>query len=187
MTDCLELLSSTPTALTYADSSLSSTLISILAALLPRSPATTVSIGYGHGLLEAYLMRYDPAINLLGIDVVRRIPQFIGEENTRILCGTHTTSVEAMVAEAWLFVYPKDLGLLGKYVRKYEGGMVRIAVWIGPRMDWEEIEKGIPREGWTREVPEDNGLKAYEALVVWRKGNVVEKACDKARPSQGLV
>ncbi len=72
-----------------------------------------------------------------------------------------------------MFVYPKDLGLLGRYVREYGDGAVRLVVWIGPRMDWEDVERGMPREGWTVEEPGVNGLKGYETLVLWRKDDAI--------------
>ena len=166
-------LSSTPISILHADSSLSSTLISTLLLLIPRSSSRTISVGHGHGLLEAYLLQSDPHLDLIGIDVVYQSPQYIPHDRTCILPGTFATSIEAATAEAWLFVYPKDLDLLGKYTRKYAAGVVKIIVWIGPRMDLEEIERGISRVWWKREVPKDNGLKDYEALVVWRK-NIID-------------
>lgn len=169
MTPFLPALPSTPTSLFHADSSLSLTLIDTVAALLPQSPALTISIGCGHGVLEAYLDKSSTRLNVLGIDVVHHSPQFIAEDKLRLLPGTFATSTEALVAEAWLFVYPKDLGLLGRYVKEYGDGKVRTIIWIGPRMDWEDVKKGIPSAGWEMEAQEENGLKDYEALVVWKK------------------
>lgn len=148
MTSILPVLSRTPTSLAHADSSLSSTLIGIVAALLPHIPALTISIGCGHGVLEAYLENSSAPLDLLGIDVVHHVPQYIAETKLCILPGTFATSAKALVAEAWLFVYPKDLELPGRYVSKYGSGKVRIIVWIGPKMDWEDVKKGIPSGGW---------------------------------------
>lgn len=162
-------LSSAPVSASHADSSLSSILVFTLCDILPHSPALTISIGHGHGLLEAYLLKASPTLNLLGIDVVNNAPQYLPEPQIRILTSRTALPVEAWVTEAWMFVYPKDMGLLGRYLQAYGRGAVSAIIWIGPRMDWEDFERGIPEEGWTREVPQVNGLKEYEALVVWRK------------------
>ncbi|KAI4177053.1 MAG: hypothetical protein LQ343_000533 [Gyalolechia ehrenbergii] len=166
-------LPSTATSIPHADSSLSSNLISALAVVLPRSPALTISVGYGHGLLEAYLVQSNPTLDIVGVDVVYLSPQFIPKAKTRIIPGTYTTSREALMAEAWLFVYPKDLALLGKYVREYGGGKVRTIIWIGPRMDCEDVKKGVPSEGWEMEALGEHALKDYEALAIWKKIELV--------------
>lgn len=169
----LLLLSSIPTSFSHADSSLSSTLTTTLTNILPPSPALTISIGHGHGLLEAYLLQQYPALNLLGVDVFYTSPQYLPEPQVRILGSTSALLAESIAAEAWLFVYPKDLGLPGRYVQEYGNGAVKLIVWIGPRMDWEDVEKGIPRNGWRIEEPEVNGLKEYEALMLCRNGSAV--------------
>ncbi|KAI4192296.1 MAG: hypothetical protein LQ346_004368 [Caloplaca aetnensis] len=166
-------LPSTPTSLPHADSTLSSTLVSTLTTILPPSPALTISIGHGHGLLEAYLLQQDPTLNLLGVDVFHSSPQYLPESQVRILSSTSALLGEATAAEAWVFVYPKDLGLLGRYVQEYGDGAVKLIVWIGPRMDWEDVERGIPRKGWTIEEPGVTGLKGYEVLVLCRKDDAV--------------
>ncbi|KAL8725948.1 MAG: hypothetical protein Q9166_007025 [cf. Caloplaca sp. 2 TL-2023] len=139
---------------------------------------------HGHGLLEAHLLRTYPTFNILAIDIVRKEPQYLPPERIRVLQnGTPTASVdeEILQAETWMFIYPRDLGLLGWYVRRYtheRKGKVKIVVCICPRMDLEEVERGMHGEwkgmGEWREVldEEENGLKGYEALVVWRRGNV---------------
>lgn len=173
MTRSLSALPPVPISACDADSSLSSVLISTLTDYLPHSPALTISIGHGHGLLEAYLLKDCPTLNLLGIDVVYKTPQYLPGPQIRILNSTSALSGEARVAAVWMFVYAKDLGLIGRYMQEYGNGEVNTLIWIGPRMDWDDVEKGIPRERWRREVPEPNGLQEYEALVVWRKENTM--------------
>lgn len=158
-----------PASIRHADSSLSSTLVSTLLGLLPRPPALAISTGHGHGLLEAYLLQNDQDLNLLGIDVVRKEPQYLPDSVVRILTSTSALSVEAAVAEAWMFVYPKDLSLVGRYVREHGNGAVNLIIWIGPRMDWMEVERGLLGRGWNVEIPVVNGLKEYEVLVVWKR------------------
>ncbi|KAL8920737.1 MAG: hypothetical protein Q9208_006067 [Pyrenodesmia sp. 3 TL-2023] len=140
----------------------------------PHADTLTISIGHGHGLLEAYLLEQCPTLNLLGVDVFYTCPQYLPEAQVRILGSTSALLAESTGAEAWLFVYPKDLGLLGRYVHEYgDDGAVKTIVWIGPRMDWEDVERGIPRKGWRIEEPEVTGLKEYEALKLCRKGRAV--------------
>lgn len=162
-------LSEAPASIRHADSSLSSTLISTLGTLLPCSPALAISIGQGHGVLEAYLLQYDPDLNILGIDVGVKEPQYLPDSAIRLVNSTAALSVEAAVAEAWMFVYPKDLGLVGRYMHEYGSGAVNVIIWIGPRMDWIEVEREFPGHGWNTEVPFVNGLKEYEALGVWKR------------------
>ncbi|KAL8737119.1 MAG: hypothetical protein Q9181_002013 [Wetmoreana brouardii] len=180
MNPSLAALSPTSTSHTHADSTLSRSLISTLLSLLPPSPSLTLSIGHGHGLLEAHLLSSHPSPNLLAIDIVQKQPQYLPEQNYIILNagGTNAVYAEAVRAEVWIFVYPRDLQLVGRYLGMAGPGRVRRMVFVGPRMDVEGFGEGMKGEAtWRREEVEGCGLKEYEACVVWRRDEVQGVCC----------
>ncbi|KAI4199408.1 MAG: hypothetical protein LQ350_004633 [Teloschistes chrysophthalmus] len=177
----LPALSSTPSTNPHADSSLSTTLIQTLKSILPTFPALVLSIGHGHGLLETLLLSDEEnALEFLGVDIVHKTPQYLPEQNYRILPLSTSFAEEAGEAEAWLFIYPRILSLVCQYLDRFDGGAnrengaerkkVRAIIFIGPRADIDEFEDGWGADGgWKKEVVEENGLKGYEGFVVWRR------------------
>ncbi|KAL8684713.1 MAG: hypothetical protein Q9218_008171, partial [Villophora microphyllina] len=145
------------------------------AAILPPFPTLVLSIGHGHGVLEAHLLQACPTLNLLAIDIIHKQPQYLPEQNYLILPRSSEIYGNAKEAEVWMFIYPRDLGLVRRYLGHFPEGNVRTIIFVGPRADIREFEAGwgIGREskgeGWRKEMVEENGLKEYEGLVVWRK------------------
>ncbi|KAI4244420.1 MAG: hypothetical protein LQ352_006817, partial [Teloschistes flavicans] len=155
----------------------------ILASILPTLPATVLSIGHGHGLLEAHLLNNEEkALRILGVDIVRKTPQYLPEQNHRILPLSTSLAREAEEAEVWIFIYPRSLSLVRQYLDRFVGrtngdnetegskGKVRVIIFVGPRADIDEFGHECSRNGgWKKEVVEENGLKEYEGFVVWRR------------------
>ncbi|KAI4089367.1 MAG: hypothetical protein L6R37_008056 [Teloschistes peruensis] len=180
--DLLPALSSTPSTNPHADSSLSTNLIQTLNSILPTFPALVLSIGHGHGLLEAHLLNDEGnALEILGVDIAHKTPQYLPEQNYRILPLSTFFAEEAGEAEVWMFIYPRTLSLVCQYLDRFDGGAnrgngagrrkakVRAIIFIGPRADIDEFEEWWGADGgWKKEVIEENGLKEYEVLVVWR-------------------
>ncbi|KAL8763993.1 MAG: hypothetical protein Q9203_007249, partial [Teloschistes exilis] len=153
-----------------------------LNSILPTFPALVLSIGHGHGLLEAHLLNDEGnPLEILGVDIAHKTPQYLPEQNYRILPLSTSLAEEAGEAEAWIFIYPRILSLVRQYLDHFDcgahgehgagrrKGKVRAIIFIGPRTDIEEFEDGWGADGgWKKEVIEENGLKEYEGLVVWR-------------------
>ena len=165
----LPTLSCQPQLYPHCDTSLSSTLLYVLSSILPSCPSLTLSIGSGHGLLEALLCYRYPDVLVHSVEVAYKIPQYHATNRLTFVSSTSSIWEGAKDAKAWLFVYPKDLSLVERYIERYGSGQVQIVVWIGPRNDLKDIEVGFNDVEWAKEVVEEAGLKEYEMLVVWRK------------------
>ena len=151
--------------------SISTDLIQKLAYSLPSDPDITLSIGSGSGLLEALLLREKPALNLHVIEVSRNINVFLPEERVQLVNGTRTLCPFAEKATTWLFIYPRDLGLIQQYARSYGTGSVKQIVWIGPLKDVEEAASSSLGQDWSKEATESLTHSEYEASIHWeRKG-----------------
>lgn len=77
----------------------------------------------------------------------------------------------------WLFLYPKEAGLVGRYLRCWGHGRVRRVVWIGPGADKGEVEGILEeyravmiRRAWGKRAVGDCGLSEYEEWWFGRGG-----------------
>ncbi|KAK3687431.1 hypothetical protein B0T22DRAFT_128234 [Podospora appendiculata] len=162
-------LTSTPARHSASCASLSLPLLSLLHAVLPQPPSLTLSIGAGPGLLEALLLKHHPSracanpASLYGIEVAAAPPvnRFLPEANAVVVGGTWAVAREVADAEALVFVYPRQVGLVRTYLDS--GARVRVVVWIGPRCDVSEFLG--PLGAW--------GVEDV-ALMDWEGGKVVE-------------
>lgn len=148
--------------------SLSTKFVSRLASILPGSPALTLSIGSGSGLLEALLLNQRCDIRIQGVEVSSSVNSYLAKESICVVNGTWDLCPLAKEAKVWMFCYPKDIGLIGKYAQAFEESSTGFCIWIGPIADFYELEGQISLSTWTMEVIEDCGLSTYEKLVVWR-------------------
>lgn len=156
------------TAVHYPDccSSLSIPLISKLASLLPPDPALILSIGSGTGLLEALLLQHQSTINLRTVEVTKDVNKYMPEDLMRAVNGSWGLCHLAKEAAAWMFVYPRDVGLIKKYAQAFGQGSASTIIWIGPVADLQEVE-GCLGPLWKQEVLKDCGLSEYESMVLW--------------------
>ena len=149
--------------------SLSPKLLHSLGDLLPAAPALTISIGSGHGLLESLLLKLFPKLDLRAIEVAYIQPQYLPETRIEVLRSTSEIWVGAAYAQSWMFVYPRELGLLSRYLEAYVSGSVQQIIWLGPRGDQSTIEKSFDRFGWRYWTVEDIGLPEYECCILSNK------------------
>lgn len=155
-------------------------LLAFLNNVLPHPPCLTLSVGSGSGLLEATLLKQYPAragaipVSFLGIEVTtaegsQPVNRFLPEPNVVTVPGTWAVVGELVEAEALLFVYARQSGLIQKYLEA--GKKVETVVWIGPRCDLEEMTG--PLRDWgvemQREDSEGELVEEGEAVLVFRR------------------
>ncbi|KAI9369583.1 hypothetical protein BJX61DRAFT_536303 [Aspergillus egyptiacus] len=173
-----------PTPLPNCCLSLSRPLLTTLSTLLPSNPSSfTLSIGSGSGLLEALLMHRHPTLHIEGVEVSPSVNLYLPEENLNIVSGTWELCPRAADAGAWMFVYPREPGLVRRYLDEFAGGKVEKVVWLGPKADWEDYSRVFYRlDGWEVEVMSNGmteegsdevgigiGIAGFEMLVVLRR------------------
>lgn len=149
--------------------SFSETLIHTLGSLLPRSPAVTISVGSGHGLLEFSLLRKFPETTLHAIEVTRIQPQYLPESRVHYVNSSLEIWSGAAYAQLWIFVYPRDFNLIKQYLETYASGEVKKIVWIGPKADQAIFESVLDANGWETRVIEDSGLPEYECFLLGQR------------------
>ena len=123
-------------------------LIRLLSSMILSVRGMTISISSGSGLLEALLLRENYRINIHGIEVANSINRYLPDERMQPVHGTWDLSHAAKDAIAWLFVYPRDLGLIKKYIQAYGEGAVEHIIWIGPLADLAEIDVVLQESSW---------------------------------------
>ena len=159
--------------------SLSNPLLQTLTSILPTPPKSTLSIGSGTGLLESLLLlQHNPkhtcnqqqTLNIHGIEVSFTVNKYLPEQNFSTVNGTWDISPLAAEAEAWMFVYPREIKLVRTYLEEYASGKLEMIVWLGPRSDWDEY-RGLLKgwEGFAVEVWEECGIASYEVMAVARR------------------
>ncbi|KAH8427015.1 uncharacterized protein LDX57_004736 [Aspergillus melleus] len=163
-------LSQTPTAFPNCCLSISTTLLSHLASLLPQTPSFTISIGSGSGLLEA-LLSHEHYVSVEGVEVNSTVNRYLPEQHMNIVQGTWDLHPRVKDAAAWMFVYPREPKLVSRYLDGFTGGEVKVIVWLGPRADWADYEPCFRgSEVFVDvQVQEDVGLAEFEMLVVIRR------------------
>jgi len=167
----LPVLSDCPRLQPHCCPSLSTRFISKLASVLPEGPALTLSIGSGSGLLEALLLRERSELQIHAFEVSQNVNEYLPREFMHIVNGTWDLCPLAKEASVWMFCYPKDVGLIGKYARAFGHASTNCMIWIGPVADYQELEGQSPFSTLTKEVLEDCGLSIYEKMVIWRRQN----------------
>ncbi|KZM26667.1 uncharacterized protein EKO05_0008802 [Ascochyta rabiei] len=124
---------------------LSKPLVAHVHSLLPPAPALTLSIGSGFGLLEAHLAAAPYHARIVGVEVEPSPNTYLPAARHRIVHGTRFLEPLAAEASAWLFVYPRRVGLVDEYLaahgRVSESRRVHVIVWIGPQADWDDYAR----------------------------------------------
>ncbi|RMD39439.1 hypothetical protein DV735_g5697, partial [Chaetothyriales sp. CBS 134920] len=133
------------------------------------APVLTVfSIGSGQGLLEALLIQHlarlennsssgHSSISVAGVEVYASPPvnKYLAQDCVCLVRGTwdvceavFATPTPAAGFVVWMFVYPRHVSLVEKYVDILRGGeeehdgkaVVQMVIWAGPRADVEDYE-----------------------------------------------
>lgn len=168
-------LSAIPVAHPGCCLALSVPLLAYLDSLIPAPPSIVLSVGSGYGLLEALLLSQPGSPNIIGIEVQPSSNRYLPPAHHRIVSGTRFLEPIAEMAAAWMFVYPKRVGLVEEYLDVCGGGRVELILWAGPRADWEDY-KGCfegARDGirWDLDTKsaDDVGGRTWEFIAVARK------------------
>lgn len=154
---------------------LSQPLLNNLSARLPKGPALVLSVGSGYGLLEALLLTPPYSINVVGVEVQPSSNRYLPATHHREVTGTRFLDDLADEADAWLFVYPKRVGLLDEYLKEFGKGKVELIVWAGPKADWEDyaglLENGKLGVKWDVKAysADEMGGAAWEMIAFARK------------------
>ena len=162
-------LSTIPTYHPDCCCSLSIQLVDTLVDLLSPTPCLMVSIGSGTGLLEALLLQKHPALPIKAVEVSNAVNKYMFEEDLSIVLGTWDLCSLAADAHVWLFVYPREVRLLKRYIEAYGSQNVRSVIWLGPKADLPDCTEAMCMSGWNETLVEDCGLSCYELLVIWEK------------------
>lgn len=182
----------------YADFclSLSAPLIQSLTAIFTEaaSKAKTesnliLSVGSGSGLLEAHLQAHwsttrkcDLCIHGVEIhtgDNARPVNRYLPEQNCNTVKATWQLSPDVHIANALLFVYPRDPGLVSRYiqaVQDQENSPLQAVVWLGPRADFDPFAGCLQHQpGFDSvKVVDTCGLANYEMMaIIWRKAKLL--------------
>lgn len=151
----------------------------------PTGPTLHVlSVGSGTGLLEALLQAHWSSapsgsnLTIHGVEVrapgrSRPVNRYLRDGHASTVRGTWEVSPAAAGAGALLFVYPREPGLVARYVRAAGEGL-RLVVWLGPNVDWALFEACLadaaPPGGGGVEVVGGSGLADYETMAIVRMG-----------------
>lgn len=149
--------------------SLSSVLVKKLAQLIPLGSSLTISIGSGTGILEAFILREKPELNLQAIEVSHEVNQYLLEENLQVVLGTWDICRLASISAAWIFIYPRETSLVQNYLQNFGTSAVQLLIWLGPQADLSGMKGLMAGSAWKMEIVQDCGICEFEALVVWNK------------------
>ncbi|KAJ5141235.1 hypothetical protein N7476_009022 [Penicillium atrosanguineum] len=150
---------------------ISSTLLTYLGSNLPKTPAFTLSVGSGSGLLEALIVRCNENVSVEGVEVNSTVNRYIAEEAMNIVGGGWGLCSDAQMASAWMFVYPRDPKLITKYMNTYGDQAVESIVWLGPKADWPVFEPCFRQSSFSELSFLDAGIAPYETAVIARKAS----------------
>jgi hypothetical protein len=127
----------------------------------------TLSIGSGFGLLEALLLAEPYHSHVVGVEVEPSSNMYLPATHHRVVYGTRFLEPLAAEASAWLFVYPRRVGLIDEYISQFGTGRVKQIVWVGPQADWNDY-MGCFGQGWTVQThgADEFGGRAWELLAV---------------------
>ena len=152
---------------------LSRPLVAHVHSLLPPAPALSLSIGSGFGLLEALLVAVPYSSHVIGVEVEPSSNAYLPATHHRLVHGTRFLDPLAAEASAWLFVYPRRVGLVSEYVADFGRHAVQTIVWLGPHADWDDY-KACFAAGWDVQTQgaDEVGGKPWELIATARKASV---------------
>ncbi|KAK1232314.1 hypothetical protein PQX77_004565 [Marasmius sp. AFHP31] len=151
-------------------------LLRAIHGLLPAAPDLTLSIGSGSGLVESLLQSItEPyTLNLVGVEVMPSPNKYLPPTSHRCVQGTWALDPLSKTAKAWLFVYPKRVGLIEEYLNAHRTNGLQTVMWIGPRRDWDEFNTAfatypsVDMELWDEDRIEAAGGRAWECIATIR-------------------
>ena len=149
---------------------LSAPLLAYLTALLPPPPALTLSIGSGYGLLEAIILNPPYNANIIGVEVQPSSNAYLAPPHHRTVAGSRFLEPLALEAQAWMFVYPRRVGLVEQYLSEYarRDGKVQTVLWIGPTADWEDYKGCFDEWDVDAKSADAVGGRPWEVIAIAR-------------------
>lgn len=192
MTD-LPALSDTPLSHPSCCLSLSTRLLETLKDLFQddsgsggESPGLVLSVGCGSGLLESLLHSYltqeaqegsvvttTTRMRVEGVEVASATASYLSEDRANTVAGTWALCRRAEDATALMFVYPRSVDLVQRYVDAFFGNEnARTVVWLGPQADWEvfrpalEGQQVLSKARLTIREGSGCGIGDYEMMAV---------------------
>ena len=140
-----------------------------------------LSVGCGSGLLESLLhssltQQKEPLttpMRVEGVEVTSAATSYLPEDRANTVAGTWALSRRAEYAAALMFVYPRSVDLVKRYVDAFFGnGKTRTIVWLGPQADWEVFRPALERQHGQSEAQltiregSECGIGDYEMMAV---------------------
>lgn len=163
------------------------TLASILTTNCPISNDNLVlSVGSGSGLLEAHVLEHLKFLSesahaskftIQGVEVrttstAAPVNKHLPEQNSTTVRGTWELSPLLEAADTLLFVYPRDPGLVSRYLAARPASL-RVVLWLGPHADWEVFEgcfRGLDGFGDVDVIEGGSaGVAEFEMIAVVRR------------------
>ncbi|KAI8943353.1 hypothetical protein NX059_001370 [Plenodomus lindquistii] len=168
--DSLPLLTPDPIAYSGCCLALSKPLVDYVSTLLPPPPSFALSIGSGFGLLEAHLATGAYNVYVVGVEVAPSSNVYLCEQHHRVVSGSRFLDPLAAKATAWLFIYPRRVGLVHEYLLEYGGLAVDTVIWAGPKADWDDY-KDCFTVSWEVDVhsADEIGGRAWELVAIAKK------------------
>lgn len=115
------------------------------------------------------LLTQRPMLKLYAVEVAEKVDDYLPKNKLDIVHGTWDISPLAKGASAWMFVYPRDVRLVNRYLASCADSMVNMIIWIGPMADFKEYDPLPVGQAWVKEVPTEGGLSDFEAMIIWKK------------------
>lgn len=172
MTTLHDDVSNKPTCFSDCCVAISKPLVEALVDTLPRRPAVILSIGSGRGLLEHLMLQCSKALDgklsldLYGVEVPTCENKYLPEHRMLRVSSTSSVRSDAMFASALLFVYPRQVSLISKYLDVCLTGALERLLWLGHRSDWPEAEELLSTMFAHLERVDGPGIAGYELLVI---------------------
>jgi hypothetical protein len=165
--------------------SLSPTIPLDIIKAFPSRDALVLSIGSGTGLLEAIMAVAEPRLWIEGVEV-RSVNKYLPDELVHTVQGTWQLCSRARDCDALLFVYPRDPGLVKKYIADLGFlNKVQSIIWIGPVNDWAEFAKCFEGSQYVSMPPVH--ISSSELLTVSCRTHWCQPPVEDARVESGIV
>lgn len=172
MATALDKLSEKPAHFADCCPGVSKPLICAIVDHLPQSPALTLSIGSGSGLLEAILLEATErdrgeAVNLRGVEVPSCVNTHLPPERVLRVPGTTSLHPDVFLASCLMFVYPRNAMLIEMHLNANIDGAMEKLIWLGHRNDFfPEAQLLLSAAFYRLECIDGPGIPEYEVLVI---------------------
>lgn len=138
---------------------------------LPRIPALVLSVGCGSGLLESLLLERNASIegsplDLYGVEVPTCTNKHLPADRLLRVPSTSAIYDDAVFASVLIFVYPRQVDLIARYLAVCSNAALEKMIWLGHRSDWEDAKALVSAAFGSIEYVDGPGIATYEILVI---------------------